>query len=202
MQSYQQLKSQEPKPSPRTTSVSSSTAPQSGYYSTSPSPVCTDKKQLGRQNSNSSIDSYKSQQQVSAAPRPTNSYAPKIVRPTSNHLFKSQSLDISKSQKAESDAVNGKSVSMSLDGLLSISDSLSDAEVRKRYKELLIDHEKLKSECSETEAHWATTERQLQRKISELEEENKLIEDLKHEISRLKEENSSLIRVVSKLSKH
>jgi hypothetical protein len=40
-----------------------------------------------------------------------------------------------------------------------------------------------------------------EQRISELEEENKKIENLKSDNIRLKEENAALIRVISKLSK-
>lgn len=48
---------------------------------------------------------------------------------------------------------------------------------------------------------WIRKERQLQRKISELEEENRQLEQWRQDVQRLQDENSSLIRVVSKLSK-
>ncbi|XP_069184006.1 protein phosphatase 1 regulatory subunit 12B-like [Procambarus clarkii] len=43
--------------------------------------------------------------------------------------------------------------------------------------------------------------RALERKLSEMEEELKLLEQLKQENQRLKDENGALIRVISKLSK-
>ena len=43
--------------------------------------------------------------------------------------------------------------------------------------------------------------RQLLRRIGELEEELKAKEELQKDVQRLKEENSALIRVISKLSK-
>lgn len=98
---------------------------------------------------------------------------------------------------------------MSVDRLLLRAETMTDREIRKSFKELVIENERLKKQLinfddrdKQKQQEWIRKERQLQRKISELEEENKQLEQWKLEIQRLKDENSSLIRVVSKLSKH
>lgn len=85
---------------------------------------------------------------------------------------------------------------------------MSERELRKSYKELVVEYERLKQHLQgiddrekQKQQEWIRKERQMQRKISELEEENRNLEQWRQEIQRLKDENSSLIRVVSKLSK-
>lgn len=96
--------------------------------------------------------------------------------------------------------------SMSVDRLLLRSESMTERELRKSYKELVMENEKLRrklddiDEIEKEKQDWIRKERQLQRKISELEEENRQLEQWKHESQRLKDENRSLIRVVTKLS--
>lgn len=97
---------------------------------------------------------------------------------------------------------------MSVDRLLSRSESMSERDLRKLFKELVMENERLKAEAREfdekekqRQQEWIRKERQLQRKISELEEENRQAEQWQLEVQRLKDENRSLIRVVTKLSK-
>lgn len=85
---------------------------------------------------------------------------------------------------------------------------MSERELRRSYKELVVEHERLKRHLQgiddrekQRQQEWIRKERQMQRKISELEEENRNLDQWRQEIQRLKDENSSLIRVVSKLSK-
>lgn len=76
------------------------------------------------------------------------------------------------------------------------------------YEELVVENEKLKSRIKEMEENERKKEmeynkekRYSSRKISELEEEIKLIENIRQENVRLRDENGALIRVISKLSK-
>jgi len=66
---------------------------------------------------------------------------------------------------------------------------------------LVADHEKIKRDMALKEQEWNRTKRQQLRKISEYEEEVKLLEQLESDNQRLKDENGALIRVISKLSK-
>lgn len=81
----------------------------------------------------------------------------------------------------------------------------SDREELKDYKrlydDLMKEHEKMKRDASIKEQEWQRTRRQQLRKISEYEEEVKLLEQLEADNQRLKDENGALIRVISKLSK-
>lgn len=121
-------------------------------------------------------------------------------------LMKSNSMDIGK-QIANTPASTLFN-SISVDRLLIRSESMSDRDLRKIFKELVIEYERLKDNVrtkeeviQQLEQDWIRKERQFQRKVSELEEENKQLEEYKLQIQRLKDENSSLIRVVSKLTK-
>lgn len=128
-------------------------------------------------------------------------------------LSKSRSLDIGQHAKGsvddDGDAVaKTLSSSVSVDTLLSRCESMSERELRRSYKELVVEHERLKRHLQgvddkekQRQQEWIRKERQMQRKISELEEENRHLDQWRQEIQRLKDENSSLIRVVSKLSK-
>lgn len=73
------------------------------------------------------------------------------------------------------------------------------------YLEARAEKEALARKVKELEARagpeWSREKRQLLRRIGELEEELKTKEELQRENARLKEENSALIRVISKLSK-
>lgn len=120
-------------------------------------------------------------------------------------LSKSRSLDIGQHVTgAPKTIINA----LSVDALLSRCESMSERELRKSYKELVVEYERLKQHLQgiddrekQKQQEWIRKERQMQRKISELEEENRNLEQWRQEIQRLKDENSSLIRVVSKLSK-
>lgn len=61
--------------------------------------------------------------------------------------------------------------------------------------------ETMKREFGLKEQEWNREKRQQQRKISELEEDVKMMDILKSDNQRLKDENGALIRVISKLSK-
>uniref|UniRef100_A0AAQ5YMG6 Protein phosphatase 1 regulatory subunit n=1 Tax=Amphiprion ocellaris TaxID=80972 RepID=A0AAQ5YMG6_AMPOC len=100
-------------------------------------------------------------------------------------------------------------------------------DVRDLYEQILAENEKLKAQLRDTDLELAdlklqlekATQRQeryadrsqlemekrerraLERKISEMEEELKMLPDLKADNQRLKDENGALIRVISKLSK-
>lgn len=133
----------------------------------------------------------------------TSGSAPKHLR--QGQLLKTRSLEISQQPIDLSTTLTG---SMSVDRLLLRSESMTDRELRKSYKELVMENERLRRHLKgfddrekQKQQDWIRKERQLERKISELEEENRQLEQWKLEIQRLKDENSSLIRVVSKLSK-
>lgn len=120
--------------------------------------------------------------------------------------MKSNSMDIGK--QIANTPVSTLFNSISVDRLLIRSESMSDRELRRIFKELVIEYERLKDQVrtkeeliQQSEQDWIRKERQFQRKVSELEEENKQLEEYKLQIQRLKDENSSLIRVVSKLTK-
>lgn len=120
-------------------------------------------------------------------------------------LLKSRSLDAA--QQPAPDTGSMLSGTMSVDRLLLRSESMSERDLRKSYKELVMENERLKRQLrgvdereKQKQQDWIRKERQLHRKISELEEENRQVEQWKQEIQRLQDENSSLIRVVSKLS--
>ncbi|KAM4523628.1 protein phosphatase 1 regulatory subunit 12A isoform 2-T2 [Fundulus diaphanus] len=100
-------------------------------------------------------------------------------------------------------------------------------DYKKLYEQILAENEKLKAQLRDTDLEMAdlksqlekATQRQerytdrsqlemekrerraLERKISEMEEELKMLPDLKADNQRLKDENGALIRVISKLSK-
>lgn len=129
--------------------------------------------------------------------------APRHLR--QGNLLKSQSLDIKQPQFDTSTLLAG---SMSVDRLLLRSENMTERELRKSYKDLVMENERLKRHLKslddvekQKQQEWIRKERQLERKISELEEENKQLEQWKQEMQRLKDENSSLIRVLSKISK-
>uniref|UniRef100_F7H7G0 Protein phosphatase 1 regulatory subunit n=1 Tax=Callithrix jacchus TaxID=9483 RepID=F7H7G0_CALJA len=84
-------------------------------------------------------------------------------------------------------------------------------DFKKLYEQILAENEKLKAQLHDTnmeltdlklQLEKATQERRaLERRISEMEEELKMLPDLKADNQRLKDENGALIRVISKLSK-
>ena len=124
-------------------------------------------------------------------------------------LLKTKSLENNSSQQSGADSSTPLlSSSMSVDRLLLRAESMGERDLRKSFKELVMENERLKRQVKgfdeqdkQRQQDWIRRERQLQRKISELEEENRQLEQWKLEIQRLKDENSSLIRVVSKLTK-
>jgi len=142
---------------------------------------------------------------------PTQSARQQTKTPQQVQLLKSKSVDLSinqQQQKKQQDEWQLLSSSMSVDRLIARAESMGESDLRKSFKELVMENERLKSQLKgfddsekQKQQEWMRKERQLQRKISELEEENKQIEHWKQEIQRLKEENNSLIRVVSKLTK-
>lgn len=131
------------------------------------------------------------------------------LRSQHGQLSKSKSLELgsgaNNQQSSDSPLLHG---SMSVDRLLLRADSMGERDLRRSFKELVMENERLKQQLKgydekdkQRQQDWIRQERQLHRKISELEEENKQIERWKQEIQRLKDENNSLIRVVSKLTK-
>uniref|UniRef100_A0A8C3SJA1 Protein phosphatase 1 regulatory subunit n=1 Tax=Chelydra serpentina TaxID=8475 RepID=A0A8C3SJA1_CHESE len=92
-------------------------------------------------------------------------------------------------------------------------------DFKKLYEQILTENEKLKAQLHDTNmeltdlklqlekatqvcSHTQSKERRaLERRISEMEEELKMLPDLKADNQRLKDENGALIRVISKLSK-
>lgn len=74
-------------------------------------------------------------------------------------------------------------------------------DYKKLYEESLQEIEKIKKEFALKEQEFSREKRQQQRKISEYEEELKMLEILRSDNQRLKDENGALIRVISKLSK-
>uniref|UniRef100_A0A3Q3GDQ8 Protein phosphatase 1 regulatory subunit n=1 Tax=Labrus bergylta TaxID=56723 RepID=A0A3Q3GDQ8_9LABR len=95
-------------------------------------------------------------------------------------------------------------------------------DYKKLYEQILAENEKLKAQLRDTDLELAdlklqlekatqvhkksqrsrqSERRALERKISEMEEELKMLPDLKADNQRLKDENGALIRVISKLSK-
>ncbi|CAG2108974.1 unnamed protein product [Medioppia subpectinata] len=92
----------------------------------------------------------------------------------------------------------------------SVTTAVDDKDYKKLYKELLKENEFLVKKLKDFEANrrqekdfqeFQREKRQLLRRLSELEEELRTKEELIKENSRLKDENSALIRVISKLSK-
>ncbi|XP_039617674.1 protein phosphatase 1 regulatory subunit 12A isoform X3 [Polypterus senegalus] len=106
-------------------------------------------------------------------------------------------------------------------------DRQDTVDYKKLYEQILVENEKLKAQLRDTDLELAdlkvqlekATQRQerfadrsllemekrerraLERRISEMEEELKMLPDLKADNQRLKDENGALIRVISKLSK-
>lgn len=74
-------------------------------------------------------------------------------------------------------------------------------DYKKLYEDSVGTIETLKKEISNMRSEFNREKRQQQRKISEYEEELKLLDVLKTHNQRLKDENGALIRVISKLSK-
>ncbi|XP_058424711.1 protein phosphatase 1 regulatory subunit 12A isoform X3 [Diceros bicornis minor] len=84
-------------------------------------------------------------------------------------------------------------------------------DFKKLYEQILAENEKLKAQLHDTNMELtdlklqlekaAQERRALERRISEMEEELKMLPDLKADNQRLKDENGALIRVISKLSK-
>ncbi|XP_007893552.1 protein phosphatase 1 regulatory subunit 12A isoform X2 [Callorhinchus milii] len=68
-------------------------------------------------------------------------------------------------------------------------------------RSLLEMEKRIFSSRAHAESLWFVERRALERKISEMEEELKMLPDLKADNQRLKDENGALIRVISKLSK-
>lgn len=103
----------------------------------------------------------------------------------------------SSSNKSESDITHSAS------NKLSSSNGSSDdgKDYKKLYEESLLEVERLKKEFAAKEQEFNREKRQQQRKISEYEEELKMLEILRSDNQRLKDENGALIRVISKLSK-
>lgn len=150
-----------------------------------------------------SLDSSPSDLSYGDSESITSGSAPRHLK--QGHLLKSRSLDANQKPPDAQSVLQG---SMSVDRLLLRSESMSERDLRKSYKELVMENERLKKQIrgiDEREKYkqqdWIRKERQLQRKISELEEENRQLEQWRQDVQRLQDENSSLIRVVSKLSK-
>ncbi|RWS06381.1 protein phosphatase 1 regulatory subunit 12A-like isoform X4 [Dinothrombium tinctorium] len=76
-----------------------------------------------------------------------------------------------------------------------------EKDYRKLYEELLQTYESLKKDYAKREQEWNREKRQMQRRIGELEEECKQLDNFRADNQRLKDENGALIRVISKLSK-
>lgn len=114
-------------------------------------------------------------------------------------LYRSRSASRTSSlNKSESDlSANSASSKPSANG----SNENDEKDYKKLYEESLQEIERLKKEFSLKEAEFNREKRQQQRKISEYEEELKMLEILRSDNQRLKDENGALIRVISKLSK-
>lgn len=116
--------------------------------------------------------------------------------------------------KAASSNVNSRSTARST----SLGTENGEPDYKKLYEEQLAENTKILDRLRITETDLQTTretieannkknntekreKRALERKLSEMEEELKLLEHLKQENQKLKDENGALIRVISKLSK-
>lgn len=69
------------------------------------------------------------------------------------------------------------------------------------YEDLLIVFDKLKKERNHKEMEWNKENRSVERRMSEFEEDLKRLERIRSSNMRLKEENTALVRVISKLAK-
>ncbi|XP_069980014.1 protein phosphatase 1 regulatory subunit 12B-like isoform X3 [Penaeus vannamei] len=76
----------------------------------------------------------------------------------------------------------------------------TESELRQTREAIDLNNKKNNTRLAMAEAD-KREKRALERKLSEMEEELKLLEQLKQENQRLKDENGALIRVISKLSK-
>ncbi|KAK8735537.1 hypothetical protein OTU49_005432 [Cherax quadricarinatus] len=76
----------------------------------------------------------------------------------------------------------------------------TENELRQARETIDLNNKKCNTRLAMAEAD-KREKRALERKLSEMEEELKLLEQLKQENQRLKDENGALIRVISKLSK-
>ncbi|XP_066839266.1 protein phosphatase 1 regulatory subunit 12B isoform X4 [Anser cygnoides] len=97
-----------------------------------------------------------------------------------------------------------------LAALSSKAEEESNRDYKKLYESALSENQKLKSKLQEAQLELADIKsklekaqekRALERKLSEMEEEMKILTELKSDNQRLKDENGALIRVISKLSK-
>uniref|UniRef100_A0A8B9GNF8 cGMP-dependent protein kinase interacting domain-containing protein n=1 Tax=Amazona collaria TaxID=241587 RepID=A0A8B9GNF8_9PSIT len=103
-----------------------------------------------------------------------------------------------------------------LAALSSRAEEESNRDYKRLYESALSENQKLKSKLQEAQLELADIKsklekatqvrpkrekRALERKLSEMEEEMKILTELKSDNQRLKDENGALIRVISKLSK-
>ncbi|XP_023125880.2 protein phosphatase 1 regulatory subunit 12A isoform X8 [Amphiprion ocellaris] len=143
--------------------------------------------------------------------------------PQSDRLSRNEST----SSLDRNDALYSRSYGESRRPYSSRLDRDDTTDYKKLYEQILAENEKLKAQLRDTDLELAdlklqlekATQRQeryadrsqlemekrerraLERKISEMEEELKMLPDLKADNQRLKDENGALIRVISKLSK-
>uniref|UniRef100_A0A672JDB0 Protein phosphatase 1 regulatory subunit n=1 Tax=Salarias fasciatus TaxID=181472 RepID=A0A672JDB0_SALFA len=143
--------------------------------------------------------------------------------PQSDRLSRNEST----SSLDRNDALFSRSYGESRRPYTSRLDRDDTTDYKKLYEQILAENEKLKAQLRDTDLELAdlklqlekATQRQeryadrsqlemekrerraLERKISEMEEELKMLPDLKADNQRLKDENGALIRVISKLSK-
>ncbi|CAB1329823.1 unnamed protein product [Coregonus sp. 'balchen'] len=90
-------------------------------------------------------------------------------------------------------------------------DDTSPRDYKKMYEDALAENDKLKSRLDDskqeltkirTQLDKVTQEKQaLEKRVTDMEEELKVLTELKSDNQRLKDENGALIRVISKLSK-
>ncbi|NXG33823.1 MYPT1 phosphatase, partial [Dromaius novaehollandiae] len=146
-------------------------------------------------------------------------------------LYRYDTGSLSTSSGDRYDSVQGRSGSQSYledrKPYCSRQDKEDSTDFKKLYEQILAENEKLKAQLHDTNMELTdlklqlekTTQRQerfadrsllemekrerraLERRISEMEEELKMLPDLKADNQRLKDENGALIRVISKLSK-
>jgi hypothetical protein len=125
-------------------------------------------------------------------------------QPQSNNVLNAHSNALNNNTTAVSVASTPQSVinTSSTHKNLTEKERLQDErDYKKLYEELLGEVDKVRRDMSIKEQEWNRTKRQQLRKLSEYEEEVKLLAQLETDNQRLKDENGALIRVISKLSK-
>ncbi|XP_034232861.1 protein phosphatase 1 regulatory subunit 12A isoform X3 [Thrips palmi] len=136
---------------------------------------------------------------------------------TTNHIESGADRSGRSSRLGSTSSAGGDSASVSRAVTPARSEN-GEIDYKKLYEESLAENDRLREKLKKTEEEKALADnsvpsksslselekrerRAMERKLSEMEEELKLLEQLKAENQRLKDENGALIRVISKLSK-